>query len=81
MPCTCDVVYTLFRWCFVQVVLCTCCTYGIGVHVVLCVCRTCCVVGVWYYIRALCSRGIVTCVFIMLYSVYVYLLCGVVHSV
>jgi len=57
------------------VVLCTCCTYSTGVHVVLCAYHTCCVVGMRYYVCALCSCGIVTCVFVVLYSVYVYVLC------
>jgi len=70
--CTCDVVHAL---CNVQVVLCTCCTYGTGVRVVLCACHTCCVEGMWYYVCALCSHGIVTCVFVVLYFVYVYELC------
>ena len=30
---------------------------------------------------ALCSRGIVTCVFIVLYSMWVHVLCGIVHRV
>jgi len=55
--------------------LCTCCTYGIGVHVLLCACHTCCVVGMQYDVCALCSHGIVTCVFIVLYFVYMYEFC------
>lgn len=60
--CTCDVVHTFCKWCGVQVVLCTCCIYGIGARVVMCACGICCVVGLWYYICALCSHGIMTCV-------------------
>jgi len=75
MSCTCDVVHTLCRWCYVQVVLCTCCTYGTGVHVVFCACPTCCVAGMWYHVCALCSYRIVTCVFTMFYSGYIYVLC------
>lgn len=78
---TCDVVHTLCRWCFVQVVLCTCCKYGTGLHVVLCACRTCCVVGMQYYVCALCSHGIVTGSFVMLYVVHVYVLCCIVYWV
>jgi len=62
--------YMLYIWYW-----CTCCTYGTGVHVVLCACRTCCVMGIRYYVCALCSCGIVSCVFIVLYSLYVYVLC------
>jgi len=40
----------LCRWYCVQVVLCTYCTYGTDVHVVLCACRTCCVVYMRYYV-------------------------------
>ena len=80
-PCTCDFVHTLCRWLFVEVVICTCCTYSTGVHVVLCACHTCYVAGMWYYVCAFCSHGIVSCVFVMLYSVYIYLLCEVVHRV
>ena len=75
VPCTCDIMYTLCRWCSVQVVLCTYCTYGTGVHVVLCACHTCCVAGMRYYVYTLCSCGILTCVFIVLYYVYVFVLC------
>ena len=57
-------------------VLCTCYTYGTGVHVVLCACPICCVVGMWYYICALFIRGIMTCVFIVMYYVYVCVLCS-----
>jgi len=63
--CTCGVMYTLsIRCCVhvVQVVLCTFCMYGTGVNVVLGACRTCCVVGRWYYVCAFCSHGIVTCI-------------------
>ena len=56
-------------------VLCMCCKYGTSVHVVWCACRTCCVEGMRYYVCALCSHGIMTCVFVMLYSVYVYVFC------
>ena len=77
--CTCDDVHRSCRWCCVLVVLCTCCTYGTSVHVVLCACCTCCVAGMWYYVCALCSHGIMTCVFIVLYSVYIYVLCCGVH--
>jgi len=83
--CTCGVVYTLCRYfhvhvtlcrrCCVQVVLCTWCTYGIGIHVVLCTCHTCCVADMQYYVGASCSHGIVTYVFIVLYSMYVFVLC------
>ena len=62
-------------------VLCTCCRYGTGVNVVLCKCHTCGVAGMWYYVCALCSRGIMTCVFIVLHFVYVYVLCFFVHQV
>ena len=75
VSCTCDFVYTFCRWCCVYVVLCTCYTYGTSVHVVLCACHTYCVVGIQYYVCALCIHGIMTCVFIVLYFVYVYLLC------
>jgi len=75
VSCTCDVMYTLCRWCCVHVILCTCCTYGTGVHVVLCTCHTCCVAAMWYYVCALCNRGIASCVFVVLYSVYIYVLC------
>jgi len=71
---TCDIVHTLCRCFYVQLVLCTCCTYGIDVHVVLCTCRRCCVAGMRYYVRALCSHGIVTCIH-LLYYVYVFVLC------
>lgn len=50
-------------------VLCTCRTCGSGVHVVLCACRTHCIVYMQYYICALCSCGIMTCVFVVLYYV------------
>ena len=66
---TCDVVHILGRCCGVQVVLCTCCTYGTGVHVVLCACNRCHALHMLYYVCALCSRGIMTCVFIVLYFV------------
>lgn len=56
-------------------VLCKCGTYGIGVHVVLCACHTCHVEGMRYYICASSSLGILTCLFVMLYYVYVYVLC------
>jgi len=75
VSCTFDVVYMLCRWYYVQVVLCTCCIGGTSVHVVLFACRTCCVVYMQYYICALCSHGIMTSVFVVLYSVYVYILC------
>ena len=75
VSCTCDDVYTLCRWCCVHVVLCTFCTYGTGVHVVLCACNACCVASMWYYVCVLCSCGIVTCVLVLLYSIYVYVLC------
>ena len=61
VPCICDVVHTLWRWCGVYVVLCTC-TYGTGVRVGLCACHICCVEGTPYYVCALCSCGIATCV-------------------
>ena len=64
--CARGVVYMLCRWCYSQVVLCTCCTYSTSVHVVLYACHTCCVGGMQYYVRALCSGGIVTSVFIVL---------------
>jgi len=54
------------------VVLCTC---GIGVHVGLSAFCTCCVMGMWYYVFALCSHGIVTYAFIMMDSIYVFVLC------
>jgi len=73
--CTCDVVYTLSKKCCVQVVLCTCCIGAIDVHVVLCACRTCCVVYMRYYICAFCRGGIVTSVWIVLYFVYIDVLC------
>jgi len=57
------------------VVLCTCCTCVIGVHVVLGACLRCCVVYMQYHVYELCSRGIMTCVFIVMYIVYVYVLC------
>jgi len=72
VSCTCDVVHMFCRWCFVEVALCMCGTYGTGVHVVLCACHTCCVADMRYYVCALCNRGILTCVFVMLYFVYVY---------
>jgi len=75
VPCTCDVMHMLCRWCYVQVVLFACCTYGTGVHVVLCTCHTCCVTGMRYYVCALHSHGIMTYVFIVLYFVYVFVLC------
>ena len=55
--CTCDDVHTLWKRCGVPVVLCTCCTYGTGAHVVLCACHTCCVEGMWYYLCASYSHG------------------------
>ena len=71
-----------------QVVLCIggttymwyCCTYGIMcmscmvccAHVILCACYTCYLVYVWYCVCALHSPGIVTCVSIVLYFLYVY---------
>jgi len=55
--------------------MCTCCTYGIGVLAVLCACRTCYVAGMQYYVCELCSCGIVIYVFIVLYSVYIFLFC------
>jgi len=66
VSCTCDVVHTLCRWCDVPMVLCTCCKYGTGAHVVLCACHTCCVEGMWYYVCASCSHGIAACVLIVL---------------
>jgi len=68
VPCTRDVVHMLWMQCCVHMVLCTCCTYGTGVHVVLCALHTC-VVSMRYYVYALSSRGIMTFVFIVLYSV------------
>jgi len=52
--------------------MCTRCAGGVVyvwccVHVVLCICGT--------MLRVLCSRCVTTCVFIVLYSVYVYVLC------
>jgi len=72
--------YTLCTWCREHVMLSTHCVGGAVytwyyvhvVHVVLCVCRTCCIVYMRYYVCALCSRGIMMCVFIML---YIYVLC------
>jgi len=88
--CMSSVMYTLYmwwcvhvyRWCRVHVMLCTCYAGGVVyrwycvhvVHAVLCACHTCCVVYMWYYVCAWCSRGIMTCVFVVLYSVYVYVL-------
>jgi len=69
VPCTCDVVHMLCRWCSVPMVLCTCCIYGTSVCVVLCACNPCCVMGIHYYVCASCSRGIATCILIVLYSV------------
>ena len=80
-PCTCDVVHMLCRWCSVQVVLCTCCTYGIGVCMVLCACRRCCVIGMQYYVCELCSHRIVVCVLVVLYSMQVHALGGISHRV
>ena len=63
VSCTCDDVRTFFWSSYVQVVLCTCCKYGIHVHVVLCACRTCCVVHMWYSLHVvhvfLCMCGTV----------------------
>ena len=63
VSCTCDVVHMWCRWCWVQVVLCTWCAYGTVVHVVLCACRTCCVLHTGYYAHVvhviLCMCGIV----------------------
>jgi len=70
--CTYDVVQMLCKSCGVQVVLCTCCTYDTTTHVVLCACHTCCVEGMWYYVCALCSHGIMTYAFIMLNSIYIF---------
>jgi len=56
------------------VVICTCCACGTSVHVVLCACCTCCVVYMRYYVCAWCSHHIMTCVFIVLYFIYVYVL-------
>lgn len=61
-------------------VQCTCCTYGTGVNVVLCACRTYCVAGMRYYVCALCSHGIMTYVFIMLYTRCRYMYCVVVYT-
>ena len=80
VSCTCDDVHTLYRYCCVQVVLCTHFAYGTSIHEVLCACRTCCVAEMWNYVCAWYSRGIVTCVFVVLYSIYVYVLCYVVHQ-
>ena len=75
VPWTCVVVHTLCGWCGVQVVLCTSCTYGTGVRVVLCSCHTWFVVVMLYYVCALCSCGIVTCVFPVLYFTYIFVFC------
>ena len=53
-----------------QVVLATC---GTGAHVGLSACSTC-VVGMWYYVCALCSHGIMTYVFIVLHSRHTFVL-------
>lgn len=75
VSCTCDVVHVLRMWFYVQMVLCTYCTHGIGLHVVLYSCHISCIAGMWYYVCALCSCGIVTCVLIVLYFVlYMYFL-------
>jgi len=68
MFCTCCVGGAMYKWWSVQVVLRKCCTNGTGVRVVLCACHTRCVAGMRWYVHALCSCGIVTCVFIGLYS-------------
>ena len=65
---TCDVVHTFYRRCCVEVILCTCFTCGTGVYVVLCAFHTCHVAGMQYYVCVLCGYGIVTCVFIVLWS-------------
>jgi len=46
------------------------CTGGTSVHVVSSTCHTCFVVGMRYYVLALCSCGIMTCVLVVFYSVY-----------
>jgi len=56
------------------VVLCTCCTCSTGVHAVVCAYHTCCVVYIWYYVCAWCTRDIMKRVFVAFYSVYVYVL-------
>ena len=68
-------VYTLCRWCCVHVVQVVLCTGGVVymwyyvhvIHVALCACGT--------VLCVLCSHCIMTCVFIVLYSIYVYVLC------
>jgi len=89
--CACGIVYTLCKWCHVNVALCIgaivymlymwyYCTCGIVcmlcmlccVHVVLRACHACCVMYMWYCVCELCSHGIMTCVFSMLYLVYIY---------
>ena len=102
--CTCDVVYMLCRWCcvHVHVVLYTHCESGI-VYMWCCVCGVVYMLCMWYCVHVIhivlcicgtmlwvsCGHYIVTCVFVVLYNVYVYCvvlytecrrMCCVVHS-
>ena len=73
--CTHCVGGVVHMWCsthVVQVVLSTC---GIGGCVGLSACCTCYVVGMWYYVCALCSHGIMIYAFIMLRSRHIFVLC------
>jgi len=87
VQCTCGIVYMLYKWCRVHVMFCTHYAGGVVyrwycVHVVHAVLVHMwyyvhvvhVVVYMWYYISSWCSCGIMTCVFVVLYSVYVYVL-------
>ena len=62
-------------------VFCTCGAYGTDIHAVLFACCTCFFAGVRYYVYAWCCDGIMTCVLVILHSVYVYVLCCIVLRV
>ena len=69
---TSSVVYMLYRWYDVHAALCTCCADG-SMYMWYCG-----IVHMWYCVivlRGLCSHCIMTCIFFVLYSVYVYVLC------
>jgi len=67
------VVYMLCGWFRVHVMLCTHCEGGVWYMWQWRMCGTKCMSNM------LCCHGIMTCVFIVLYSMWVHVLCGVVH--
>jgi len=57
------------------------CTCGFGLHVGLNACHTCCVPGMRYYVCVLCSYGVMTCILVVFYSMWVHVSGGIVHQV